>query len=1040
MDEDRDDARRRPMRARRIAAAVACVLLLALIALWTQRRELAAGFIDRGLVRRGVRATYRVAAIGPATERLENLSVGDPARPDLTARWVEVDVAYGFTGPYVAGVVARGVRLSGRIVNGRLSLGELDKMLPAPSGAPFRLPDLDVDVADTRLTLDMPAGRAAIALVGKGKLSDGFRGRFAASVPRLAIAGCALDGLRAAGAIVVTDRSPRLDGPLAAQRVACAASEVDVLRPQLALDATFAEALDAWTGSAAFRVPRATVRQTVLTGTAGKLSFGGDNRLTSGAIRAAAAATSAPALRSSQISMEGGYTYAAGAHRLALKADIGAQNVVAGANALRPVTAALESAAGTPVGPLLRALADAVRRAGQGADVRAALVLNGSAARITRLDAASRSGARVAFSGGTGLIYAKGAVDVGGEFALSGGGFPDARFDLQRQGGTGALSGEGRIAAYGAGGSRLALAPIRVTAAADGGTRVETVATLDGPLGGGRVEGLVVPIRARVGHGGYALGETCTLVAFNALRIAGLALDAARLPLCPTGRAILWSDGSGARGGAETRALRLAGRLGRAPVRIAADRVRFGIAPAAFDGTNVAVRLAGNGGETRLDLAAISGRPLHGGIGGAFAGGAAQIANVPLLMSKAKGSWRLAGGDLAVDGGLAVVDAAPNPRFYPLASRDFHLRLADNRIAATGRLDNPATGTVVTQVDIAHDLGTGVGKAVLDVPGIAFTDTFQPERLTRLTTGVVALVHGSVAGRGEIDWSPQGTRSTGSFATDKMDLAANFGPVTGLSTRIDFTDLLGLETAPGQEARVAEIRTGVDVFDGIVRYQLLPGLKVRVESGRWPFAGGDLLLDDTILDFAQPSDKHLTFRLAGLDAARFIQQLEFTNISATGTFDGTIPMVFDDRGGRVVAGRLIARQDGGTLSYIGELTDKQLGTYGKLAFDALKSMRYDKLDISLDGALDGEFITKIDLDGIARNTGPQPGLVGAVINRLAALRFAFNIKAQGPFRALMATARSLEDPTDLIQSVLPEALKDQPVSTTVQPQESETMK
>jgi hypothetical protein len=40
---------------------------------------------------------------------------------------------------------------------------------------------------------------------------------------------------------------------------------------------------------------------------------------------------------------------------------------------------------------------------------------------------------------------------------------------------------------------------------------------------------------------------------------------------------------------------------------------------------------------------------------------------------------------------------------------------------------------------------------------------------------------------------------------------------------------------------------------------------------------------------------------------------------------------------------------------------------------------------------------------------------------------------------LPATARSLEDPTLLIQSVLPEMLRDQPVTTTVQPQESETV-
>jgi hypothetical protein len=303
-----------------------------------------------------------------------------------------------------------------------------------------------------------------------------------------------------------------------------------------------------------------------------------------------------------------------------------------------------------------------------------------------------------------------------------------------------------------------------------------------------------------------------------------------------------------------------------------------------------------------------------------------------------------------------------------------------------------------------------------------------------------------VSGQGQIDWDERGARSTGAFSTADMNLAAPFGPVEGLSTRILFTDLLGLTSAAGQEANVRVVRTGIDVYDGIVRYQLRPDYHVAVESARWPFAGGTLTLEPTILDFSRESVKSLTFRVEALDAARFIQTLEFSNIAATGTYDGIVPMQFDQNGGRVVGGRLVARPPGGTLSYVGELSDRDLGPYGILAFDALKSLRYSRLVITLDGALAGEFLTRIDMDGLARNleaprraSGGISGLVfGRVLNQLARVPFHFNIRVRGPFRALVATGRSFEDPSDLIRASLPQLLQRQtPPEPVIQPHESE---
>jgi hypothetical protein len=662
----------------------------------------------------------------------------------------------------------------------------------------------------------------------------------------------------------------------------------------------------------------------------------------------------------------------------------------------------------------------------------------------------SRSGARLTLGGGQGLTYhwPSGLARLDGDLTLAGGGLPAMRLSLSQKRPGAPIRGVGQIQPMRVGDSRLALADFRFTAAPGGATRVETVATIDGPLGDGWVRGLILPIAGRLdGRGGFAFGERCTPARFEALRFGSLRLGRTLLPLCPTGRALVWkAPGGRIAGGAELRQPRFAGTLGASPLSVAGSRLGFGLQGPSFAASDVAVRLAAN----RFDLDSLTGDFGKSGITGRFAGLSGKLANVPLLVSQGSGTWRLKGADLGMAGEMRVSDELDPPRFYPLVARDFRLTLADNQIKAGGWLDDPETGTRIVHADIGHSLATGRGKAALDVPGIRFDKDYQPEQLTRLTTGVVALVNGVLKGQGEISWDQTGSRSSGTFSTDDMDFAAAFGPVEGLSTSLHFTDLLGLVSAPGQEARVDLVRAGIDVLDGRIRYQLLPGLKVLVEGGRWPFCGGELILEETVLDFStQPSPKRLTFRVEGLDAALFIQKMEFANITATGTFDGIFPMIFDERGGRIAGGHLVARPEGGTLSYIGELTDKELGVYGKLAFDALKAMRYSKLTIDLNGSLEGEFVAGIELDGVARDptltVAPSGGIKGMVASRalaqLAKIPFEFNISVKGPFRALIGTMRSLHDPTLLIQSTLPDLVRGQPPAPPpVQPQESEIVR
>jgi hypothetical protein len=1046
---------RRKGRWRIVLLAALVLLLLGLLVLWVERKPIASDYIDRELARRGVRATYGVKHLGFGRQAVENLVLGDPAHPDLTARYVELRLSWGLRRPRVALITARGVRLYGRLAGGKLRFGDLDKLLPPPTGAPFRLPDQAVDIADAVVRLDTPAGRIAAAVEGRGNLADGFAGRVAAAAPGLGVGACRIDRFKAHWAVAIRARAPRVSGPTSAAGLACGGG-FELRQPDIALDATLAPALDGWRGSATIRAAQALSGPNRAARISGRVGFGGGAADTRGRLDLAAAAVRAAGFTAGRTELGGAYSLSVRTGKLAFAGDSRAGGIAAPPASLAAARA-LASARGTPVQHIAAAWAAALVRAGKRFDASASvhLALQGGrgAVRLADLGASAAGGARLDLAGGDGLSFSwpEGALRIDGRVAIAGGGLPGARFALSQPRAGGPIAGTGRIDPYATGGERLALGPIRFQAAPGGATRIDTVATFSGPFNGGRVVRLALPVSARLdGRGGLVFNERCTEVAFQALGVGSLRLGRTRLPLCPTGPGLAWRRPGGTlQGGFRIASPRFAGRLGGSPVTLAGRELRVGLAGPSFAGNGLAIRFGREGAVNRLDIASLSGRADKGGLSGAYSGLSASLANVPLLISQGAGPWSFTGGDLHVRGALTVADAKAPERFHPLRAKDFALDLAGNRITAAGWLFEPATGIRVAHADIVHALDTGAGKAAIEVPPLRFGPALQPERLTPLTTGVVALVDGSVEGRADIAWDSAGTRSTGTFATHGMNLAATFGPVEKLSTTIHFTDLLNLVSAPGQEAEVGAIHTGIDVFDGRIRYQLLPDLKVRVEGARWPFAGGELFLEETILDFAKPTPKRLTFRLAGMDAARFIQQMEFSNISATGTFDGLVPMIFDEKGGRIVEGRLVARPEGGTLSYVGELTDKQLGAYGKLAFDALKSLRYNKLAVVLNGSLDGEFVAGIEFDGIARDpllaTTPGGGLRGMIANRaltqLARIPFKFNITVRGPFRAVIGTARSLEDPTNLLQSVLPQMLRDQPTSTrTVQPQESETVR
>lgn len=1017
--------RRRWRRIASVASLVFLVLFVILItAVWIARRPIADQVLQDQFEQRGVRATYDLDRVGLRTQIVRDLVIGDPRDPDLTARYALIQLRWTLSGSVrVYRIVARGVRLQGKVVDGKVDWGDVSKLLPPPSDKPFTLPNVVLDIADSSIGLRTPFGRLGFALAGSGNLTGGFRGNVAAVSPRLDLGRCSLQGMRAYTEFRVVARRPQVEGPFIADRFACPVSNLLMDAPRLELDSSFSESFTSFDGKARVITQRVIAGANGLAAMTGNVRFTGTPKAAYGTIDAAAQRSRLGPIYAERTRIDGRYLIGASAGTLTLLADYSAQDADLAPSVTASITEPLAAAGNTPIGPIAVAIGNALRRSTQSFDASGSIRMvnfpGGGAARIETANVRADTGARIQVSGGDGVTYywPSGKLRVDGLIRMAGGGLPTGQV-LMRQPRSGApMSGLARFAPYQVGASRLALDPIRFQAGTNGVTEFNTVALLDGPFPDGRVQSFRLPLNGQLGPAGaFSVGRGCIVASWRFFRMREIQFGPTRLPVCPIGPAIVSQPAGGSlRVAASIDNPDLSGRLGDSPLSLRADGAR--IVGKEFSAADLALRLGRTTSPFAFDAARLQGTFSGSGISGSFANATSTIGNVPLLISDADGRWRYFRNDLTIDGTLNLSDRADPPRFYTLRSNDFQVTLSGDDIRAGGTLVHPGSGKKVTDVTIRHALSSGEGQAVLVVPGIRFDEDLQPEELTRLTEGVVALVVGTVRGRGEINWNGDGdVTSSGEFSTVGMDLAAPFGPVTDLTTTLRFTDLLGLETAPDQIASVGTINPGILVENGAIRYQLLPDQLVKIERGEWPFMGGRLILHETILNFGRPTAKRLTFEVVGLDANTFVQSLGFQGLEASGTFDGVLPMIFDEDGGRIVGGRLDSRPPGGHIEYSGVINRANLGMMGGIAFDALRDLRFRSMVIRLDGDLAGEFSTRLTIDGVALGQTRTQSIIRGLLKQLP---IKLNVSIRGPFRALISMAKGFQDPTSVIAPVLP---------------------
>jgi hypothetical protein len=947
--------------------------------------------------------------------------IGDPASPDMTVERAEIEIEPALGLPTLGKVTLVRPRLYGTYRQARLSLGELDKILFARREGPKGLPDLDLVLIDGRARLDSDFGAIGLKADGAGNLRGGFAGTLAAVAPQLAANGCKAQQASVYGKVTVSAAQPRFEGPVRLAALDCGRDGPSLRQAHVRLVARLGEAFDRLDGTYALdsgEIGWQGLRLASSDG-AGDYTFARGDLIASYKLRGKA--LDAYGIIANELALEGQVRSSDQLASFAADGMLGAKGIRPGKGMDGALAGLERSGQGTLVAPVARQLRGALAREAPDSTFSAGYQLR-QTGQLTTMNLPGAlwrggSGAHLlALSRVSATLGAKGGPRLAGNLSTGGAGLPRIEGRFERRGASGGVA-QLSLAEYRAGTTRLALPELRLVQLANGAVGFAGRMQISGDLPGGRVDGLVLPIDGNwTERGGLAALRRCTPVGFDRFRIADLTLAGQSLTLCP-GRdgAILKSDRRGTRMSAGTAGLALSGTLGSTAIRLNSGSV--GLAwPGALAAREVDVSLGPVAEPTTLKIAQLNAM-LGKEVDGTFAGTELKLAAVPLDVYDAAGKWHFAGGDLVISGAsLWVKDRERDARFYPMQARDAALQLHSTTFTAQALLREPASDRVVTDVRIEHDLDTARGHADLAVPGIVFDNRLQPDNLTYFTKGVVALAKGTVSGTGRIDWDARGVTSTGRFSTEGLDFAALFGPVKGVRGTVHFNDLLGLVTAPNQHLSLASVNPGIEVKDGDVSFQLAAGQILEVNGAEWPFIDGRLYLLPTRMKLGTADVRRFTLRVDGANAAKFVQQMDLSNIAARGTFDGTLPLIFDQNGGRIENGLLVSRPPGGNISYVGELTYKDLSAMGNFAFQALRSLDFKRMEVGLDGNIDGDIVTSMRIDGVSQGQGAKRNFI---TSRFAGLPIRFNINIRAPFMDLLGSFKSfydasyLRDPRDM---------------------------
>lgn len=383
--------------------------------------------------------------------------------------------------------------------------------------------------------------------------------------------------------------------------------------------------------------------------------------------------------------------------------------------------------------------------------------------------------------------------------------------------------------------------------------------------------------------------------------------------------------------------------------------------------------------------------------------GALDRLDISVRRARAGVTGRLRGRVSATENGTHLL--RPTPLTVDLSLKR-HMLTFSSKAVLPGANAATATGR--------HDLSTGRGNAVLEVPAFRMTPGGGEFRALAPSVSSIDIQSGTVRANARLTWSAKGIDGTGEFAVDALNFTdpSSGTTVQGLSADIRLDRLIPPRTPPGQALRVKRVDAGVALNDLLLRFALIDGTveavpAVRIETFRTGFAGGHLGLTPTVIDSGTGAVQ-ATVRVERVDLSALLAAVGLDNISGTGRLNGILPVRTAGDAVGIAGGRLAASKPG-TLRIRSEAAKRALsqgGTEVTLMLSALEDFRYETLTLDIEKEITGQGRV------VLRTRGQNPAVRDGQ-------PFVINLTLTGNVDGLAAVlAQALQLPGGVVRSML----------------------